>query len=133
MLATQRPCKCEDLIQKPVETLYEIFEFAVGARLDRQVLHEQLRNLQGGATNDKAERYDGVSTKPLFRWVEGLKPEQVTLIENITGSASQRLGYDVTSRSLGSLRALAMVPGIASRMSLAARLVSSQFGLRRTN
>jgi hypothetical protein len=85
----------ESFLQQPESTLNDAFEFAVGERLPLDEMAKLVNELEGGATNNPAEHYQGVSQAPLARWQSELPAEAMEIISEIAGITARKVGYDV--------------------------------------
>lgn len=83
----------EDFMASPEVTLNRIFDFAAGKTLPDDLVRAGLEALEGGATNDPDESYQGISTVPHERWKKHLSPTEADLILAIAGGTARRLGY----------------------------------------
>jgi hypothetical protein len=95
----------EDLLRYPQETLRLICAF-LEIPYD-SVLETPTKNgnlWEGNSMH--ADRFQGISTKPIGRWRESLDAAQVGSIEGFLGKAMQTLGYQTSLPPLGARSAL---------------------------
>lgn len=85
----------EDFLVDPVRQLNRVFERTLGEPMGATSIRAALAELQGGASNDPEERYQGLSAAPLDRWRRQLTADQAELIAALTWKAARSAGYDV--------------------------------------
>jgi hypothetical protein len=123
----------EDFVTAPAPTLNRVFALTTGETMDEAAIEQKLAVPYGGATNDWKGDYVGVSREPVERWKTTLKPEDIALVEQLTGPTARKLGYDVPGgeRLLPLLRSLGGMPGGGPRLrAMLKTLVSEAYETR---
>jgi hypothetical protein len=85
----------EDFVTAPAATLNRVFALTTGETMDETAIEQKLMVAYGGSTNDWKGDYVGVSREPLERWKTELEPDDIALVEQLTGPTARKLGYDV--------------------------------------
>ena len=107
----------EDFVQDPCAELNRLYTFMVGEGLKNDQLETLLQAISGGATNSRAERYEGISKAPMTRWRDQLDQRELSIISSISGKTAESFGYELRTVSRHvALSAILSLPSLRNRM-----------------
>ena len=87
----------EDLTNTPEAKLTELCQF-LGINDDPSLRQPVRGGKPWGGNSMFADQFSSISAKPVGRWTESLKPDEVATLELIAGPAMAHFGYSLTTR-----------------------------------